>query len=941
MGNELLAITDGTVRVNLLNRNGGLLLYDWIPQIAEPKDGGVWNENPMSDGRRMAFKAWGNVIETFEIRPHGGSQDIVILQLRVLRTLLEKAVSYWMTNIQTEPVWIEARGPCETNIRYALIYDWRTPQDSNPFAQPFFSENVAMDDFTLAIERGHWQDMSPITEVDCDRYDAEHYPVHTATNPCHEHDVPLDTIRRTQTPPHNVGQEQTSDWDKIFVRNCDMRAEITHVISAGATHALGTIPFDLTSSGPVIGDIIYIGSEYNAFMDTGPLHNVIFDLTRVATTITGWTIRHSMAAGWTASLMVRDDTNNFSVLGVHGIYISPLTTFDHHVESGIDAYWIKIEITAVSGVSATPVEQGNRFPYHAKQPWAHIQLDTIGGDIPALSKIKMAGVFDSYEPYQDGNFDRCLLALRSAYRDVGNTEFTPYLECCDYNDVPSGVDCQVGSTLYAIGYGSWAIPPLATPTGRSIKNVLIDGGTGPFRFATWNFNPNNMETKSYYGVYRAFARYMVVPGWQWCLHLNGAVCSVNCGSGATLDNLPLANFTVEGWYKPDATGFQNAIYKYNWGTGVGWWIGKDANERLRVVIHYATTNIIYTVPAYTAFAIDTWYHIAVCLDSAKKVATVYIDGKYVGESLAGKGAYVTDAAENLSIGLDNHATFSWWRLSKSIRYTSDFIPTRYPPEIDTETIEQWNFNDGAGATVIASVTTPANNGAITNGTWQQWLYAGIGAGDYRFRYDVWVGSTVKVGDWVSTPSFPNYTLRIFSIDLGIVNMNPGYKPNDRGETIKLNISLDHAIDETWAFVNAEVSAVYLVDVILLPADEWLGDFYSSGYYGFPVNGDYFLEVDSIGIPKGQPMACIYNTSIKPIPYNYEDRYTAISPPSILQVKNPQKLFFYCTKRSFTITQNVDAALMEQTTTEEISDPYTVINMAVFKLQRYLSMRGTG
>lgn len=156
----LLEITDGTLSVNLLDPQG-LMLYDWIPSLADPKGGGVWNDNPLVEGRRLAYRQLGNVTDTFELKVRGASQDSTIRNLQELRRLLEKAVEYWVSSAQNEPVYLIVRGSLETNTRYAVIFDYRTPRDANPFAQPFFSCNALVDNFLLTVEHGIWQNQIP------------------------------------------------------------------------------------------------------------------------------------------------------------------------------------------------------------------------------------------------------------------------------------------------------------------------------------------------------------------------------------------------------------------------------------------------------------------------------------------------------------------------------------------------------------------------------------------------------------------------------------------------------------------------------------------------------------------------------------------------------------------------------------------------------------
>lgn len=163
MANPILRITDGTTTVDLLARKFGYHLNDWKPAAPDIKDGGVFQSSPFVDGRRLAFRRFANAIETFDLKVNGQDQDEAIYFLQELRRLCEKAVSYWTNGWQGGPVWIEARGSNETNIRYAVVMDYRALADNNPYAQPFFSCISAVDGFTFIVERDHWRHVAPGT----------------------------------------------------------------------------------------------------------------------------------------------------------------------------------------------------------------------------------------------------------------------------------------------------------------------------------------------------------------------------------------------------------------------------------------------------------------------------------------------------------------------------------------------------------------------------------------------------------------------------------------------------------------------------------------------------------------------------------------------------------------------------------------------------------
>lgn len=171
----ILRITDGYTTYNLINKERhGISLFDWTPAVSASKDGGVWANSPLMDGRQLVYRKLDNVVETFSLRIGAESQDMAITMLTQLTNLLEAGVGYWTSGSRMSiPTWIEAKGPDESNTRYALIYDYKIPELDNPFATPFFNtrRGVSLDEITLIIERGQWQE-TPIGESVCAQYSA-------------------------------------------------------------------------------------------------------------------------------------------------------------------------------------------------------------------------------------------------------------------------------------------------------------------------------------------------------------------------------------------------------------------------------------------------------------------------------------------------------------------------------------------------------------------------------------------------------------------------------------------------------------------------------------------------------------------------------------------------------------------------------------------------
>jgi len=155
-------LTDGTTYINLLSRQNGFAVEEWRPLTPEPKGGGIWQESALSEGRRLVAQKRSNVLESLSLAGRGGTADLLIVESQRIRRLLENAVAYWTTEWQDVPVYFFTRGINESNIRYALIYDYRAPGDGNPFASPFVGPDASIfAAWPLVLERGQWQDVAP------------------------------------------------------------------------------------------------------------------------------------------------------------------------------------------------------------------------------------------------------------------------------------------------------------------------------------------------------------------------------------------------------------------------------------------------------------------------------------------------------------------------------------------------------------------------------------------------------------------------------------------------------------------------------------------------------------------------------------------------------------------------------------------------------------
>lgn len=152
-----LLITDGTEVFDLLNNP--VFLKNWEPTIAQKRE--IRQQSFQADGSYPVDFSWENIIDVFTLNMRGKDGDFLYKQLGDLHQLLLKGVYYWATKWQKTPVWIEARAQHETYTRYAQVVSFQTEKDNNPFAQPFFGKRPYRKDFDLGIEHTHWSKNYP------------------------------------------------------------------------------------------------------------------------------------------------------------------------------------------------------------------------------------------------------------------------------------------------------------------------------------------------------------------------------------------------------------------------------------------------------------------------------------------------------------------------------------------------------------------------------------------------------------------------------------------------------------------------------------------------------------------------------------------------------------------------------------------------------------
>jgi hypothetical protein len=214
----------------------------------------------------------------------------------------------------------------------------------------------------------------------------------------------------------------------------------------------------------------------------------------------------------------------------------------------------------------------------------------------------------------------------------------------------------------------------------------------------------------------------------YAITFNGTSTDVNCGSGATLNDIPAAGaeITVGIWFRLDTTdqaGFYWVVSKGSW-SSIGWHLYFYNDGTLRLGVRGATGLGQAQIDASAIYNDGKWHYAAGYYNDTTKSVRVSLDGVWDSTGAVAVGAYVSDAAQDLIFGQNGALRWlpgatAWCEISDNNRHSagSGFTPPRVP-YADGNTVEYWLMNEGAGATAAASVTTPGNDGTISNGTWE-------------------------------------------------------------------------------------------------------------------------------------------------------------------------------------------------------------------------------
>jgi hypothetical protein len=158
---SVFKITDGTTTVDFIG--GPFYLFNWRPAIAKYKGDGVFLDSPLSTGRTLAHRIFGNATERIDLKLRAINDDDAARQTNRLLTLAEQAAEHSTTGGIFDPVWLEVKSKNETNTRYAVVVKAELVDLENPFNQPFRQGDCSavMDNLVFVVEHREWVGAPP------------------------------------------------------------------------------------------------------------------------------------------------------------------------------------------------------------------------------------------------------------------------------------------------------------------------------------------------------------------------------------------------------------------------------------------------------------------------------------------------------------------------------------------------------------------------------------------------------------------------------------------------------------------------------------------------------------------------------------------------------------------------------------------------------------
>lgn len=350
----------------------------------------------------ISMDAGNRVVDGFEIRLKGSSHDNAASQVQTFVKLLRDAYLYHQEPWQNEPVYLQVQTTGESNDRFALIFASPELEWPDLFDFPFEGDSE-LDALGLSVIREHpWTSEAPGQLGDIIELDAS--------------DGPAD--------PTIVHVANFRDDGALTHVKVDDGGSFTDIISA----ATGT---DLFPAAPAANDALYIGST-----DIPPKHACIGIATAMASFSGTLVLEYWDGADWnTVTALGTDYTifaenggevttidDLFTQTGLWSINIFPWSDWAKTTIDTINAYWIRIRISAFTSIGVVPEKDGNAI-YAQASNYVEVPAAAIGGDFPPKTLLRLWAPSGGDENVGKANLSRILIGAKSRGIDGDNEDF--------------------------------------------------------------------------------------------------------------------------------------------------------------------------------------------------------------------------------------------------------------------------------------------------------------------------------------------------------------------------------------------------------------------------------------------------------------------------------------------------------------------------------------
>lgn len=141
------------VIVNLMG--GQFTLQEFTPNIPSVKNGGVWAESPINDGRQLLAAPVANVTEKITCLISGTGAGDTAGALVSLGQMVTDCRNFWQTYVQINPVYLKWQVQCGAGPQYALLYDIE-------IAPTYLAADVPTIRVDITLEREpYWRPLPP------------------------------------------------------------------------------------------------------------------------------------------------------------------------------------------------------------------------------------------------------------------------------------------------------------------------------------------------------------------------------------------------------------------------------------------------------------------------------------------------------------------------------------------------------------------------------------------------------------------------------------------------------------------------------------------------------------------------------------------------------------------------------------------------------------